>query len=204
MRHSLCGGIAVLALLVLPSITAVAQETGTPTFKAPYRAFDEREFGASFSDYEAVSGALEGFFRYGRGQNDFGVRAGFADPSGEGDTRFLVGGEFRTRVLRYSEDVPLDGALTLGLGGNIGDGDDLFFIPLGVSLGRQFDVEGSNTTFVPYVHPVLVPTFGGPDDEVEFALGLGVDVRLSPRWAIRASGGLGDIEGIGLSVAYIR
>ena len=203
MRRSLCGGIAILALLVLPA-AAVAQETGTPNFKAPYRAFNEHEFGASFSDYEAVSGALEGFYRYGRGQNDFGVRAGFADPSGEGDTRFLLGGEFRTQVLRYSDDFPLDGAITLGLGGNIGDGDDVFFLPVGISLGRQFDVEGSNTTFIPYVHPVLVPTFGGPGDEVEFALGLGVDVRFSERWAIRASGGLGDIEGIGLSVAYIR
>jgi hypothetical protein len=204
MRRSLCGGIVVLVLLALPTVTLVAQETGTPNFKAPYRAFEEHEFGASFSDYEAVSGALEGFFTYARGQNDFGVRAGFADPSGEGDTRFVVGGNFRTQVLRYSEDFPLDGALTVGLGGNIGDGDDLFFIPLGISLGRRFDVENSNTTFVPYVHPVLVPTFGGPSDEVEFALGLGVNVNLSERWAVRASGGLGDIEGIGLSVAFIR
>ena len=204
MRRSLCGGIAVLALLVLPAAAASAQETGTPNFKAPYRAFEEHEFGASFSDYEAVSGAFEGFYTYGRGQNDFGLRAGFADPSGEGDTRFVLGGNFRTQVLRYSESFPLDGALTLGLGGNIGDGDDVFFIPVGISLGRRFDVEGSNTTFVPYVHPVLVPTFGGASDDVEFALGLGVNVNLSDRWAVRASGGLGDIEGIGLSVAYVR
>jgi opacity protein-like surface antigen len=204
MRRSLCGGVALLALLSLPTASALAQETGTPNFKSPYRAFSEHEFGASFSDYEAVSGAFEGFYTYGRGQNDFGVRAGFADPSGEGDTRFVVGGNFRTQVLRYSESFPLDGALTLGLGGNIGDGDDVFFIPVGISLGRAFRVEGSNTTFVPYVHPVLVPTFGGASDDVEFALGLGVNVALSERWAVRASGGLGDIEGIGLSVAYIR
>jgi opacity protein-like surface antigen len=204
MRRSLCGGIVVLALLALPVVPASAQETGTPNFKAPYRAFQEHEFGASFSDAEGISGALEGFYSYARGQNDFGVRAGFADPSGEGDTRIVVGGNFRTQVLRYSESFPLDGALTVGLGGNIGDGDDLFFIPIGISLGRRFDVENSNTTFVPYVHPVLVPTFGGGSDEVEFALGLGVNVNLSERWAIRASGGLGDIEGIGLSVAFIR
>jgi opacity protein-like surface antigen len=204
MRRSLFGGVALLALLSLPTAAASAQETGTPNFKSPYRAFAEHEFGASFSDYEAVSGAFEGFYTYGRGQNDFGVRAGFADPSGEGDTRFVVGGNFRTQVLRYSESFPLDGALTLGLGGNIGDGDDVFFIPVGITLGRAFNVEGSNTTFVPYVHPVLVPTFGGASDDVEFALGLGVNVALSERWAVRASGGLGDIEGIGLSVAYIR
>ena len=136
MRRSLCGGIVVLALLALPLVPAAAQETGTPNFKAPYRAFDEHEFGASFSDAEGISGALEGFYTYARGQNDFGVRAGFADPSGEGDTRFLLGGNFRTQVVRYSEDFPLDGALTVGLGGNIGDGDDVFFIPLGISLGR--------------------------------------------------------------------
>ena len=204
MRRSLFGGVALLAFLSLPTAAAVAQETGTPNFKSPYRAFGEHEFGASFSDYEAVSGAFEGFYTYGRGQNDFGVRAGFADPSGEGDTRFVLGGNFRTQVLRYSESFPLDGALTLGLGGNIGDGDDVFFIPVGITLGRAFNVEGSNTTFVPYVHPVLVPTFGGASDDVEFALGLGVNVALSERWAVRASGGLGDIEGIGLSVAYIR
>jgi opacity protein-like surface antigen len=204
MRRSLCAGVALLALLSLPTASAFAQETGTPNFKSPYRAFAEHEFGASFSDYEAVSGAFEGFYTYGRGQNDFGVRAGFADPSGEGDTRFVVGGNFRTQVVRYSESFPLDGALTLGLGGNIGDGDDVFFIPVGIALGRAFTMEGSNTTFVPYVHPVLVPTFGGASDDVEFALGLGVNVALSERWAVRASGGLGDIEGIGLSVAYIR
>ena len=65
-------------------------------------------------------------------------------------------------------------------------------------------MEGSSTTFVPYVHPVIIPTFGGGDDDVQFALGLGVDVRFSDRWAIRASGGLGDLEGVGVSLAYIR
>ena len=83
-------------------------------------------------------------------------------------------------------------------------GSTRYFIPVGVSLGRRFDVEGSNTTFVPYVHPVIVPTFGGGNDDVNFALGLGVDIRFSEQWAIRASGGLGDIEGVGISVAYIR
>ena len=204
MRRSLFGGIMALILLAGLAGTAAAQETGTPVFKAPYRAFDNHEFGASFSDYEAVSGAFEGFYYYGKDQNDFGLRAGIADPSGSGDARFLLGGSFRTRVISYSESFPLDGALTLGLGTNLGSGDDFFLIPLGVSLGRRFDMEGSNTTFTPYVHPVLVPVFGAGDSDVEFALGLGVDIRFSERWAVRASGGLGDIEGVGISVAYIR
>jgi hypothetical protein len=205
MHRSVCGGILVLALLVVPAMSAGAQETGTPIFKAPYRAFDNHEFGGSISDPgEGIDFALEGFYRYGKGQHDFSLRGGFADAAGD-DTIFLIGGDFRTQVLSYSETFPLDGSLTLGLGGLFGEGDDVILLPIGISLGRRFDVEGSSTTFVPYVHPNIVPVLGGGgDDDVQFTLGLGVDIRFSQRWALRASGGLGDIEGVGISVAYVR
>jgi opacity protein-like surface antigen len=205
MCRNLCGGILVLALLAGVVGTSAAQETGTPIFKAPYRAFTNHEFGVSLSDPgEGVSLALEGFYRYGKDANDFSLRGGFADRNGSGGTHVLLGGDFRTQVVSYSESFPLDGSLTLGLGADVGDGPDFYRIPVGISLGRRFDVEGSNTTFVPYAHPVIVPRFGSGDSEVDFALGLGVDIRFSDRWAIRASGGLGDIEGVGVSVAYIN
>ena len=205
MRRRLCGGLLVAAFVALAASESAAQETGTPIFKAPYRAFTNHEFGASLSDPgSAADFALEGFYSYGRGNNDFGFRAGFADGAGNLDTRFLLGGNFRTRIVSYSESFPLDGALTVGFGTQMGDGPDLFFLPVGVSLGRRFELEGSKTTFTPYAHPVIVPTFGSGNDDVGFALGLGVDVRFSDSWAIRASGGLGDIEGVGISLAYIR
>ena len=205
MSRSLCGGLLVAALVGLGASTVAAQETGTPIFKAPYRAFTNHEFGASLSDPgDAADFALEGFYSYGRGNNDFGIQAGFADGAGGLDTRFLLGGDFRTRVVSYSESFPLDGALTVGFGTNMGDGPDLFFLPVGISLGRRFELEGSRTTFTPYAHPVIVPTFGSGDDDVNFALGLGVDIRFSQSWSVRASGGLGDIEGVGVSLTYIR
>ena len=205
MSRSLCGGLLVAALVGLGSSTLAAQETGTPIFKAPYRAFTNHEFGASLSDPgDAADFALEGFYSYGRGNNDFGIQAGFADGAGGLDTRFLLGGDFRTRVVSYSESFPLDGALTVGFGTNLGDGPDLFFLPVGISLGRRFELEGSRTTFTPYAHPVIVPTFGSGDDDVNFALGLGVDIRFSQTWSVRASGGLGDIEGVGVSLTYVR
>jgi hypothetical protein len=205
MRHNLCGGILVLALVSGVAGTSAAQETGTPIFKAPYRAFTNHEFGVSLSDPgEGISLALEGFYRYGKDANDFSLRGGFADLNGSGGTRLLLGGDFRTQVVSYSESFPLDGSLTLGLGANVGDGPDHYYVPVGISLGRRFDVEGSKTTFVPYAHPVIVPTFGGGNSDVNFALGLGVDIRFSDQWAIRASGGLGDIDGVGVSVAYLR
>ena len=205
MRRNVCGGILALALLAGVAGTSAAQETGTPIFKAPYRAFNTHELGASFSDPgEGVSFALEGFYRYGRGDNDFSVRGGFADLNGSGGTRILLGGDFRTQVLSYSEDIPVDGSLTVGFGANVGDGPDAYYVPVGISVGRRFDLENSNTTFVPYVHPVIVPRFGGGDSDVDFALGLGVDVRFSDEWAVRASGGIGDIEGVGNSLTYLR
>ena len=204
MRRSICQAVLAVAVLAGGATVASAQETGTPIFKAPYRAFENHEFGASLSDAEGIDFALEGFYRYGRGSNDFSVRAGFADVEGGGDAAFLIGGDFRTSIVTYSDAFPLDGALTLGVGGIFGEGDDRFLIPVGVSLGRRFDLEDSETTFIPYVHPVIVPSFGGDDSDVDFALGLGVDIRFSESLAIRASGGLGDIEGVGISLAYIR
>jgi opacity protein-like surface antigen len=205
MRRNVCGWILVLALLAVVAGSSSAQETGTPIFKAPYRAFTSHEFGVSLSDPgEGVSLALEGFYRYGKDANDFSLRGGFADLNGSGGTRLLLGGDFRTQVVSYSESFPLDGSLTLGVGANVGDGPDAYYIPVGISLGRRFELEGSKTTFVPYAHPVLVPTFGGGDSQVNFALGLGVDIRFSESWAVRASGGIGDIEGVGVSVAYLR
>jgi hypothetical protein len=205
MRRRFCGGLLVAAFVALWAGDLAAQETGTPLFKAPYRAFASHEFGASLSDPgSSADFALEGFYSYGRGTNDFGIRAGFADGAGADETRFLLGGDFRARVVSYSESFPLDGALTVGFGGQLGDGPDLFFLPVGVSLGRRFELEGSRTTFTPYAHPVIVPIFGSGDDDVGFALGLGVDVRFSQSWAVRASGGLGDIEGVGVSLTYLQ
>jgi hypothetical protein len=206
MRRSLCGGLLVAAVVALSASDSAAQETGTPMFKAPYRAFTSHEFGLAFSDPgEGVSFALEGFYSYGRGSNDFGLRGGFADPEGPGDTRLLLGGDFRTRILSYSESFPLDGALTVGVGANVGDGDDLVYLPLGITLGRRFELEGSRTTFTPYAHPTLVPVLGADTgDDVGFALGLGVDMRFSRDWSLRVSGGIGDIEGVGVAATYIR
>jgi outer membrane protein with beta-barrel domain len=206
MRRNLYGGLLVAAAVALSAAEAAAQETGTPMFKAPYRAFTSHEFGGAFSDPgEGVSFALEGFYGYGRGNNDFGLRGGIADPEGEGDTRLLLGGNFRTRVVNYSESFPLDGALTLGAGINLGDGDDLIYLPIGVTLGRRFELENSRTTFTPYAHPVIVPVLGAAGgDDVDFALGLGVDLRFSQNLSLRVSGGVGEIEGVGIGLTYVR
>jgi hypothetical protein len=206
-RSFLCKALAVI-LVTLPTAFArvlPAQETGTPIFKAPYRSFTTHELGASFSDPgEGVSFALEGFYRYGSGSYDLSLRGGVEDLQGSEGSRVLLGVDGRTQVINYSESFPLDGAITLGFGANLGDGPDAYYLPIGISLGRRFAMQGSKTTFVPYAHPVLITRFGGGDTKLDAALGLGVDLRFGEYWAVRVSGGLGDIDGVGIGLAYIH
>lgn len=205
MRRSM---FAVLVLLAAGAGAASAQETGTPVFKAPYRAFQSHEFGANLSFPEgAADFGLEGFYTYGYNRFDIGLRGGIVSydlPLGDDDTKIALGASFRARVLDASQSFPLDGALTLGLGTQFGEGTDFVLIPVGISLGRRLQLEGSRVSFVPYVHPVIVPTLGGGDSEVNFALGLGADIRFSDTIDLRVSAGLGDIEGIALGLAFVR
>jgi hypothetical protein len=206
MLRRVCGGLLVVALVGLSAGTAAAQETGTPMFKAPYRAFTSHEFGVALSDPGSeMQYGLEGFYGFGKGTNDFALRGGIADPEGAGDMRLLLGGDFRTRIVSYSESFPLDGALTVGAGLNFGDGDDLIYLPIGFSVGRRFELENSKVTFTPYAHPTLIPVVGASGgSDVGFALGLGVDMGLSQSLSARVSGGIGDLEGLGLALTYVR
>ena len=203
MRRS----IAMAALgLLLAAVTGQAQETGTPVFKAPYRAFKTMELGASLSYPKGGELGLEGFYGFGSGENDIGLRAGLFKT--DTDERLAIGASFRRRIIPASESFPLDGAITIGLGSNLGDGPDPFYIPLGLSLGRRIQLENSKTSFVPYVQPVIVPTFwtgdNAPDSGVDFALGLGVDVTFGGSFDLRVSGGIGDIDGVAISVGWVH
>lgn len=194
-------GLMLAAVVATFGVTAAeAQETGTPVYKAPYRAFQKHEFGASLSD--AGDLGLEGFYSFGSGTNDFGLRAGFID-YGVG-TNIVVGGSFRSRVLTHTESFPLDGALTVGAGANLGDAGDAFYIPVGISLGRRVDLENSSTSFVPFVHPTIGPAFGDGDSEILISVGLGVDIRFGRNLDLRISGGIGDVDGVAVSLAFLR
>ncbi len=207
MRRSVCAFFVLLAGAGVTSVVS-AQETGTPVFKAPYRAFNSHEFGANLSFPEGPADfGLEGFYTYGYNRFDIGLRGGIVSydvPLGDDDTKIALGGSFRARVVEASQSFPLDGALTVGIGTQFGEGTDFVLIPVGISLGRRLQLEGSRTSFVPYVHPVLVPRLGGGDDEVDFALGLGVDIRFSDTIDLRVSAGIGEVEGVALGLAFVR
>jgi hypothetical protein len=204
MLRKPCAALFLAVLALAGSPDAGAQELFTPMYKAPYRAFTSYEMGVGFSQPTGADYALEGFYGIGRGRNDFGL--GVAYINFANTSAVSVGGNFRTRVLQSSESFPLDGALTLGVGGLFGNGNSFFTVPVGLTLGRRVVLEGSNTSFVPYLMPTMVPTFGSGDSNVAFDLGLGVDVRLSRSLDVRVSGALGDADrrGIGVALAFVH
>jgi len=205
MRRKLV--LAAVALLMGGAGAASAQELDTPIFKGPYRAFKQSELGAYISDPgDGISLALQGEYRRAqrKGQFDWGIGFVYMDPSGGGDGVFGFGGDVRAGIARHSADFPLDASITAGFGALFSNGNNGFLVPLGVTLGRQILLENSSVSFVPWVHPVIAPAFGDFFNDVQFGLGLGVDINLSRTWDARLSGALGDIDGFGVGLAWHR
>jgi len=199
MRRSLLAAL-LLATVAAP---AAAQETGTPVFLGPDRLFQKTDLGLTVSD-PGNGFAMEGFYRAASGPaGDFGLRVGFANPSGDGATDFLIGGDYRMKLLTHTEDFPLDGAFVVGVGAKLFGDQDVLLVPLGFSLGRKILLEDSKTAFVPYFTPTLVPTFAS-ESSIDFAFGLGVDIQFSDRFDLNVSGSFGDLDGISVGFAWLH
>ena len=113
------------------------------------------------------------------------------------------GGEIRERVITHNQDFPLDGALVAGVGAALVSGNSTLFVPVGVSLGRRVDLPRSSISIVPYVQPTAIVISGGGTN-LNFALGLGADFRLSRVFDARFSAGLGDVHGVSLAAVWVN
>ncbi|HTS88367.1 MAG TPA: hypothetical protein VMG41_07720 [Gemmatimonadales bacterium] len=199
------GRLLVALLAAFGSAPLSAQTLSTPIFQSPYRDFRQSELAGYVSDPgSGVSIAVQGEYRIARPKFDFGLMVGYLDGSGTNNSLFGVGIEARAPVAGHSQQFPFDATLTGGFGALFGGGSSGFLVPLGVSLGRQLLLENSNISFTPYLNPVIVPTFGKLYGDVQFALGLGVDISLSRTFDARVSGSLGDISGVGVGLAWHR
>jgi hypothetical protein len=205
-RKLLLAVAAVATLSVLPpagSGELAAQSTGTPVFHAPYRPFERNEYGLVMSDQGNLS--IEGFwgFSHTGARWDFKLRGGVQDNEA-GDAALLLGVDARYRIIDQTEDFPLDGALITGIGTSLVNDFSRLFIPIGLSLGRRVNFEGSNMSLVPYLQPVIIPIIGDSDDDVAVALGLGGDLRINRRFELRVGIGLGDIENFSVGFSITR
>jgi hypothetical protein len=183
--------------------TLAAQATGVPSYNAPYRAFTRSEFGVVLSFPDGGGTAFEGAYRMASGKFDLGFRGGIFSPDG-GDSQLLLGAEARQRVVTHTQDFPLDGALILGIGGRFSSDNSEVIVPIGLSLGRRVDPKDSKISIVPYVQPTGFFVAGNGESDFLFALGLGADFRLSPKFDARISAGLGDLEGVSIGAVWVH
>jgi len=197
--------LAVTAL-ALSAGSAAAQASFTPSFNAPYRAFEQHEFGVTGAWVAFDRIGVEGQFRFGYKKFDIGVKGGYVDNGGPGTGgTFVLGGEGRMRVVEHSETFPLDGAIVAG----IGTGEfDAWMVPMGgISLGRRVDLEG--VSFVAYAQPtigfIVVDTGVGTDSDLNFGLGFGADFKVGTSLDLRTSVGFFDVgEGLAVSLVWVR
>ena len=103
--------IAVMIASVVSVSSAAAQVIGFPSFNAPYRAFSDHEAGFAVLFPGLDDAAVEGFYRFGRGEFDIGVRGGiwFINNPSTNDEIVAFGVEARRRILTHSDDFPADG-----------------------------------------------------------------------------------------------
>jgi hypothetical protein len=147
--------------MVVPLSVCAAQETGSPVYQAPYRAFARSELGLSISEPDAGFD-LEGSYRAGFTKTvDGGLRAGIhSGPGPDSFTDALLGGDVRARLVTHTESFPLDASITAGFGLESGHGFTVGRMPIGLSMGRRVLIEGSAISLVPYAEPVLTFLFG--------------------------------------------
>jgi opacity protein-like surface antigen len=153
---------------------ALAQETGTPVFLSSQRLFDQTAFGVSVSDPNSNGLALEGYYRMANGP--------MAD--------------FGVRIGFRNPD-------NTGATASLLDNANQLFVPIGFALGRQILLENSTTSFVPYITPAFIPVFADNSD-LEFAVGIGVDIKFGTSFSMNVGGSFGDLDGLSASFSWLH
>ena len=156
---------------------------------------------------DAGSTGLVGQWRQplSRPKTQLTLEAGFLDSDG-GSSQLLLGAGVAYQLATVSANLPVDVALTGGLGLSSGGGSSLT-IPVGASLGRRFALDGG-IAVTPYLHPQLaltrVSVGGYSDSDIDLNIDLGANVQIKPTMAIRLGFSLGESDALALGVSLKR
>jgi hypothetical protein len=180
--------LAAAALAGPAAASAGAQAWNYPSFQQP-RTIDREYNFALANGGEGTGNSFLFQWREGASRADqLSLDVGLADPDVLGN-KFLIGGQFAHQLVLSSAQVPFDMLLTAGVNGAFGSGT-LLRIPIGVSVGRRFPLEGG-LAITPYVHPRLALDVCSSCDRDRNSVGLdfdlGADFQFSPQFSLRFS-----------------
>jgi len=193
--------IFLLAALAAPAIAQV----GYPSFQQPRTV--AREYNIAIADGDGLTPVV---FQWREGMTagqQLSFDAGIADPEREGaDLFLLLGGQYARELTRARPDMPLDFLFTAGLYGMFGNDLTFVSIPVGVSLGHRFPIEGTSMAITPFAHPRLSLDYASANDDSETDLAvnfdLGGSLELNQTISLRISATLGDTDALGISLAF--
>jgi hypothetical protein len=150
---------------------------------------------------DVAGGDIGALVRWQPTPTAWGLRIGLAEAPRD-DVGVFFGGDVSGGITRASTDFPLDMDWVFGVGAGIAD-DVVVSLPIGLTLGHTFTGQGA--TFTPYLTPRLVldAIFDGEDDlDLDFAVDLGLDLRLRQNWMIRFGATFGDREAIAIGLVF--
>lgn len=181
--------LALVSLLAAASARpAGAQGWFYPSFQTSQTVDREYNFAAA-----AMSGATFVFqWREGLSAgSQFSLDLGLADPNGPSNTRLVIGGAYARALTRATVDQPIDLLFTVGAGIAAGDGPALVRIPVGVSAGHTFPLDGG-VSVTPYVHPRVSLDAWTRDradrgSHLSLDFDIGANVALTPELALRGA-----------------
>lgn len=149
----LIAAFAAGAATVFTAPEAPAQAWHYPAFQPPTIATREFNFAVAGGDDYGTTGIFQ--WREGIGPDThLSLDVGFADPDFR-DTGFLIGGGIGQRIMRATQDTPIDMVLTGGIYGEFGIKPSFFRLPIGIAVGHRFPLQGTTTAITPFVHPRL-------------------------------------------------
>ena len=214
-RKVLVRAALAAALVAAAAAPAAAQAYVYPAFQPPRTTTREYNFGivgAGDAGTVLLAQWREGMSTRGQISADIG----FADA--DGASALFLGGQYARQIATSSATMPLDFLLTIGVGlaslNPEADGADnltIFRVPVGVSIGKRFPLEGA-MALTPYAHPRLVLENCGDcgtdgENEIGVEFDIGADFIFTPtlsmRFGARLLGtDLSDEDALGLSLAW--
>ncbi len=198
---TLAGAAALAAAVAFPVAEAAAQSLN-PAFQAPRTV--QREYNAAIADGDGTTMFLFQWHEGMTSASGFRFDGGLVDFDG-GDVHFLIGATYLRQLNNAGQDVPVDLLLTAGGQALLGD-VTAFELPVGISVGRRFPLEGG-FALTPFAHPrVSLQYCNDCADETDLgiAVDFGVDFEISSRMSIRGAFMIGsdDADAIGIGLAW--
>lgn len=134
------------------------------------------------------------------------LEGGLLGGNGGGSSQIVLGAGVAYQFATVSADLPVDVALTGGIGLSSGGGSTLT-IPVGAVLGRRFELDGGFVV-TPYLHPQLaltrVSVGSFSDTDLDLNIDLGANVQLKPTTALRLGFSLGEGSALSLGLSLTR